>query len=220
MEKEKSGRLNGKGRHVFARGTRVSCRYPGEENFQAGKGLVGLDEHQVRHWTPWYRWVTLAMLALAFLSVAAAAEHTDPPPPQLIPITRNEKDANSANDAPPLPHTTREPAGNVGPTATFSTRTTTQHPASTRRGAVCNPRCRPRTPRRDLHHLDPGTSQHRIERAGELTGPVPDQEPKPRGAITQIHQQVADLLHGPRPVRARGDPEDGEAPPNQPLTPA
>jgi SRSO17 transposase len=46
-----------------------------EENFQAGKGLVGLDEHQVRHWTPWYRWVTLAMLALAFLSVAAAAEH-------------------------------------------------------------------------------------------------------------------------------------------------
>ena len=67
---------------------------------------------------------------------------------------------------------------------------------------------RPRTPQRDLHRFDPGASQHRIERAGELPGPVPDQEPEPRGAIAQIHQQVADLLHGPRPVRIRGDPED------------
>jgi hypothetical protein len=30
---------------------------------QAGKGLCGLDEHQVRRWRCWYRWVTLAMLA-------------------------------------------------------------------------------------------------------------------------------------------------------------
>ena len=29
-----------------------------------------------------------------------------------------------------------------------------------------------------------------------------------RGAIPQIHQQVADLLHGPEPVRVRGDAED------------
>jgi len=41
-----------------------------------------------------------------------------------------------------------------------------------------------------------------------LPGPVADQEPEPRGAITQIHQQVADLLHGPPAVRVRGDPED------------
>jgi SRSO17 transposase len=68
----------------------AGLRWTTEENFQAGKGLAGLDEHQVRHWTPWYRWVTLAMLALAFLSVTAAAEHTQPPPPQMIPLTRNE----------------------------------------------------------------------------------------------------------------------------------
>ena len=68
----------------------AGLRWTTEENFQAGKGLAGLDEHQVRHWTPWYRWVTLAMLALAFLSVTAAAEHAQPPPPALIPITRNE----------------------------------------------------------------------------------------------------------------------------------
>jgi hypothetical protein len=49
-----------------------------------------LDEHQVRTWTSWHRWVTLAMLALAFLTVAALAEHAQPPPPGMIPLTRNE----------------------------------------------------------------------------------------------------------------------------------
>ena len=44
---------------------------------------------------------------------------------------------------------------------------------------------RPRTPRRDLHHLDTGASQRRIERAGELPGPVADQEPEVRGPVTQ-----------------------------------
>jgi len=38
--------------------------------------------------------------------------------------------------------------------------------------------------------------------------PVPDQEPVAGGAITQVHQQVADLLHGPRPVRVRCDTGD------------
>jgi hypothetical protein len=28
--------------------------------------LAGLDDHQVRTWTSWHRWVTLAMLAYAF----------------------------------------------------------------------------------------------------------------------------------------------------------
>ncbi|ORV96804.1 hypothetical protein AWC14_16445 [Mycobacterium kyorinense] len=41
-----------------------------EESFQAAKGLVGLDQHQVRRWRSWHRWTTLAMLAHAFLAVA------------------------------------------------------------------------------------------------------------------------------------------------------
>jgi len=65
-------------------------RWTVEEDFQAGKGLAALDEHQVRRWASWYRWVTLAMLALAFLTVAALAEHAQPPPPGMIPLTRNE----------------------------------------------------------------------------------------------------------------------------------
>jgi hypothetical protein len=63
----------------------------GEENFQASKGLAGLDEHQVRRWASWYRWTTLAMLATAFLTIADASEHTHSPEPAgQIPLTRNE----------------------------------------------------------------------------------------------------------------------------------
>ncbi|MEV7601236.1 IS701 family transposase [Kitasatospora sp. NPDC089797] len=66
-------------------------RWTVEETFQAGKGLAGLDEHQVRRWTSWHRWVTLAMLAHAFLAVTAAAERRDhPAPDELIPLTGNE----------------------------------------------------------------------------------------------------------------------------------
>ena len=61
------------------------------EAFQAGKGLAGLDQHQVRRWRSWYRWATLAMLAHAFLVVAALAERTrHPGSPGLIPVTCNE----------------------------------------------------------------------------------------------------------------------------------
>jgi SRSO17 transposase len=66
-------------------------RWTVEERFQTGKGLCGLDQHQVRRWRSWYRWATLAMLAHAFLVVAALAERTrHPTPPGLIPMTCNE----------------------------------------------------------------------------------------------------------------------------------
>jgi SRSO17 transposase len=66
-------------------------RWTIQERFQTGKGLCGLDQHQVRRWRSWYRWTTLAMLALAFLVVTALTEHTQHPPPStLIPLTCNE----------------------------------------------------------------------------------------------------------------------------------
>ena len=62
-----------------------------EESFQAAKGLTGLDQHQVRRWTSWHRWTTLAMLAHAFLAVATATERdTQPAPAGLITLTVNE----------------------------------------------------------------------------------------------------------------------------------
>jgi len=62
-----------------------------EESFQAGKGLTGLDQHQVRRWNSWHRWTTLAMLAHAFLAVTTAGEraHTSTPA-GLIQVTVNE----------------------------------------------------------------------------------------------------------------------------------
>jgi SRSO17 transposase len=69
----------------------AGCRWRVEEAFQASKGLCGLDQHQVRRWRSWYRWVTLAMLAYAFLALAAATQHARHPPPLgLIPLTCNE----------------------------------------------------------------------------------------------------------------------------------
>jgi SRSO17 transposase len=47
-------------------------RWTIEECFEVGKDQVGLDEYEVRHWTAWYRHITLSMLALAFLTVTRA----------------------------------------------------------------------------------------------------------------------------------------------------
>jgi SRSO17 transposase len=65
-------------------------RWTVEESFQAGKGLAGLDQHQVRRWNSWHRWTILAMLASAFLAVLAATERRQPPPADLIPLTSSE----------------------------------------------------------------------------------------------------------------------------------
>jgi SRSO17 transposase len=51
----------------------AGTRWAVEEGFQAAKGQVGLDHYQVRTWTSWHRFITLAMLALAFLMACAAA---------------------------------------------------------------------------------------------------------------------------------------------------
>ncbi len=66
-------------------------RWRVEESFQAAKGLTGLDQHQVRRWTSWHRWTTLAMLAHAFLAVATRIQRdATPAPAGLIELTVNE----------------------------------------------------------------------------------------------------------------------------------
>jgi SRSO17 transposase len=47
----------------------AGARWAIEETFQTAKGETGLDHYQVRQWTGWYRHITLAMLAHAFLTV-------------------------------------------------------------------------------------------------------------------------------------------------------
>jgi SRSO17 transposase len=55
----------------------AGSRWPVEEAFEQAKGEVGLDHDQVRQYLAWYRHVTLAMTALAFLAVTRA-QVTDP----------------------------------------------------------------------------------------------------------------------------------------------
>jgi len=47
----------------------AGMRWTVEESIQCAKGQVGLDHYEVRSWTGWYRHMTLAMWAQAFLSV-------------------------------------------------------------------------------------------------------------------------------------------------------
>lgn len=65
-------------------------RWTVEESFQTGKGQTGLDEHQCRTWTSWYRWTTLVLLAHVFLAIVTVTARARPAPTGLIPLTLNE----------------------------------------------------------------------------------------------------------------------------------
>ena len=70
-------RVFGRAETTLAAAVRTAGRrWAVEETIQTSKGEVGLDQYEVRHWTPWYRYLTLAMLAHAYLCVlrATAAE--------------------------------------------------------------------------------------------------------------------------------------------------
>jgi SRSO17 transposase len=48
-----------------------------EQGFEQAKGEVGLDHYEVRKWPGWYRHITLALLAHAFLVVTRAQTTSD-----------------------------------------------------------------------------------------------------------------------------------------------
>jgi SRSO17 transposase len=50
----------------------AGSRWTIESSFEAAKGEVGLDHDEVRTWTGWYRHITLAMWALALLTIMRA----------------------------------------------------------------------------------------------------------------------------------------------------
>ncbi len=50
----------------------AGMRWTVEESIQTAKGEVGLDHYEVRSWTGWYRHMTFAMWAQAFLVVMRA----------------------------------------------------------------------------------------------------------------------------------------------------
>jgi SRSO17 transposase len=58
----------------------AGMRWKIEENNAQGKDLLGLDQYQVRKWTPWHRHVTTCMLAHAFLAATRANLGKQHPP--------------------------------------------------------------------------------------------------------------------------------------------
>ncbi len=50
----------------------IGTRWIIEESFERAKGTVGLDQYEVRRWVAWYRHITLALLAHAYLEVTRA----------------------------------------------------------------------------------------------------------------------------------------------------
>jgi len=50
----------------------AGARWAIEESFESAKGEVGLDQYEVRNWAGWYRHITLAMFAQAYLTVVRA----------------------------------------------------------------------------------------------------------------------------------------------------
>jgi len=50
----------------------AGTRWAVEESLQTAKGEVGMDQYEARTWTGWYRHITLALLAHAFLTVTRA----------------------------------------------------------------------------------------------------------------------------------------------------
>ncbi|MEV0217773.1 IS701 family transposase [Micromonospora sp. NPDC050695] len=68
----------------------AGTRWTVEEGFQAAKGQVGLDQHQVRRWDSWHRFTTLALAALAVLAICAADAADEPTDTTMIKLTVNE----------------------------------------------------------------------------------------------------------------------------------
>jgi SRSO17 transposase len=50
----------------------AGSRWAIEESIEMAKGEAGLDQYEVRRWTPWYRHITLSLLAHAFLVATRA----------------------------------------------------------------------------------------------------------------------------------------------------
>jgi hypothetical protein len=54
----------------------AGARWTIDDTFKLAKGQVGLDHYEVRSWQGWYRHITLALVALAALTIGARKKGT------------------------------------------------------------------------------------------------------------------------------------------------
>ena len=74
----------------------IGERWGIERAFEESKGVVGLDQYEVRSWHGWYRHITLAMWAHAFLAVTRAATLVPSP---LLPLADEGKKGGPVPDS-------------------------------------------------------------------------------------------------------------------------
>ena len=97
----------------------AGARWTIDDLFKLAKGQVGLDHYEVRNWRGWYRHITLALLALAALTIGARKKGD-----RLVPTTSrspSRRSAASSSDSsgpPPAPRTRSSP----GPAGVVTTR--------------------------------------------------------------------------------------------------
>ncbi|MGK7235827.1 IS701 family transposase [Streptomyces hygroscopicus] len=80
---------------VWIAGTRWAI----EEAFQAAKNECGLDQYEVRRYPGWYRHITLAMLAHAFLAAMAAAAGTKRGAAETVPTPSHRSPWRKSGDS-------------------------------------------------------------------------------------------------------------------------
>jgi hypothetical protein len=85
----------------------AGTRWAVEECFQTAKDQVGLDHYEVRRWAGWYRHITLALLAHAFLAVTRAKANGEAQRGRPRPERRVRPAAVDRSRSPP-------PAGRAG----------------------------------------------------------------------------------------------------------
>jgi SRSO17 transposase len=101
----------------------AGARWTIEDTFKQAKGLVGLDHYEVRSWRGWYRHVTLALVALAALTVAThpggrpgrrRAPSTSRSPSRRSAGSSSASSGRRSAPRPPTPRSSPGPAGAAG----------------------------------------------------------------------------------------------------------
>jgi FOG: Transposase len=110
----------------------AGARWAIEECFQAAKNECGLDQYEVRRYVGWYRHITLAMLAHAFLATMAA--------------NAVERGPKKRSEQPRSPHRGRNPTAPGPCPSPHSSAPVTQTPASLVHLAPPPPGHRPASP--------------------------------------------------------------------------
>lgn len=92
----------------------AGARWTIDDLFKLAKGQVGLDHYEVRSWQGWYRHITLALLALAALTIGARKKGGRSAPTTSRSPSRRSADSSSDSSGPPRTSPTRSSPGPAG----------------------------------------------------------------------------------------------------------